>query len=143
MRPLNLRIRPVLAALALAAPGMLCAQEASKKEAAAVQSIVECLIPGLPEDWQRAEMTVELPKPGAQTGDVAYLVVRSGAEDKPEPFTPCDVRKPPRTLLDARKAQAAARRGWTRAQLVLQRDGKFGVTYEYPKNDDENRRRSK
>jgi len=129
-------MRLLLAALALAAPAVLCAQEASKKETAAVQSMLACLIQGLPEDWQRAEVTVELAKPGAATGDVAYLVSRTGAEDKPEPFTPCDVRKPPRTLLDARKTQAPGRRGWTRAQLVLQRDGKFGITYEYPKKDD-------
>ena len=128
-------MRSALAVLALAVPSLLCAQEASKRETAAVQSIVQCLMQGLPEDWQRAEMTVELAKPAAQTGDVVYLVTRTGAEDKPEPFTPCDVRKPPRTLLDARKSQAPARRGWTRAQLVLQRDGKFSINYEYPKKD--------
>ncbi|HEX2567188.1 MAG TPA: hypothetical protein VHL85_10045 [Burkholderiales bacterium] len=88
-------MRSVLAALALAMPALLCAQEASKKETAAVQSIVECLIQGLPEEWQRAEMTVELAKPGAQTGDVEYIFVRAGA-------------RAPR--LDARPARAAARR---------------------------------
>jgi hypothetical protein len=134
-------MRLLLAALALAAPALVCAQEASEKETAAVQSMLACLIQGLPEDWQRAEVTVELAKPGASTGDVVYLVSRTGAEDKPEPFTPCDVRKPPRTLLDARKAQAPGRRGWTRAQLVLQRDGTFGINYEYPRKDD--RRKSK
>jgi hypothetical protein len=132
-------MRLLLAAVALAAPALLAAQEASRKETAAVQSMLECLVQGLPEDWQRAEVTVELPKPGAETGDVEYVVVRSGAEDKPEAFTPCDVRKPPRTLLDTRKTQAPARRGWTRAQLVLQRDGKFGITYHYPKKEDARR----
>src|SRR3954471_10991677 len=111
-------MRLLLAALVLAAPALVCAQEASKKETDAVQSMLECLIQGLPEDWQRAEVTVELARPGAETGDVLYLVSRSGAEDKPEPFAPCDVRQPPRTLLDARKTQASARRGWIRAQLV-------------------------
>ena len=132
-------MRLVIAALALGAPALLCAQEASRNETAAVQGMLECLMQGLPEDWQRAEVTIELPKPLAQTGDVQYVVVRSGAEDRPEPFTPCDVRKPPRTLLDTRKTQAPARRGWTRAQLVLQRDGKFGITYDYPKKEDTRR----
>jgi len=129
-------MRALLTALVLLLPGVACAQNASDRETAAVQSMLECLMQGLPEDWQRAEMTVELAKPGADTGDVEYRVVRSGAEDKPEAFTPCDVRKPQRTLLDTRKNQAPARRGWTRAQLVLQRDGKFGINYEYPKKDD-------
>jgi len=129
-------MRAILAALTLLLPVVVCAQQASERETAAVQSMLECLMQGLPEDWQRAEVTVELSKPGADTGDVEYRVVRSGAEDKPEAFTPCDVRKPPRTLLDTRKSQAPGRRGWTRAQLVLQRDGKFGINYEYPKKED-------
>jgi hypothetical protein len=119
--------------LALALPLAARAQQASKGETAAVQSIVECLVEGLPEDWLHAEMVVELAKPLAETGDVQYLVVRQGAEDKPEVFTPCDVRKPARTLIEARKRQDPKRRGWISARLVLQRDGKFGLNYTYPK----------
>lgn len=129
-------MRALLIAVTLALPALAYAQTASEKETAAVQSMLECLVQGLPEDWRRAEMMVELAKPGADTGDVEYTVVRSGAQDKPEAFTPCDVRKPPRTLLDARKSQAPARRGWTRARLVLQSDGKFEINYEYPKKED-------
>ncbi|HZQ73094.1 MAG TPA: hypothetical protein VFB08_09275 [Burkholderiales bacterium] len=132
-------MRPLLAALVLALPTSLAAQEASKQEAAAVQSIVECLVQGLPHDWVRAEMTVELAAPGAASGDVEYTAVRRGAEDRRESFTPCDVRKPARTLLDGRKSQAAARRGWTRAVLVVQPDGKFSLNFEYPKKDDKRR----
>lgn len=136
-------MRHVLAVLALALPASLCAQEASKQDTRVVQSIVECLVQGLPEDWVRAEMTVELATPGAQTGDVEYTVVRRGAEEHRESFTPCDLRKPPRTLLDARKSQPPAKRGWTRAQLVLQRDGKFGLNYQYPKKNEDTRRQTK
>ena len=120
-------------ALAIAAPFGAQAQVASKGETSAVQSIVECLIEGLPEDWVRAEMVVELSKPGAESGDVQYLAAREEAPDKPEVFTPCDVRKPARTLIEARKRQAPSRRGWTTARLVLERDGKFALNYEYPK----------
>src|SRR3954453_13017324 len=126
-------MRHFLLAVVLLAPLLASAQVASKKETSAVQSIVECLVEGLPEDCTRDEMIVELAKPGAETGDVHYLVARKEADDKLEPFTPCDVRKPARTLLEARKAQTAKRRGWTAAKLLLQRDGKFGITYEYPK----------
>ena len=128
-------LRTFLALLALLAPLRGPAQEASKHETRVVQTIVECLTAGLPEDWVRAEMTVELAKPGASTGDVLYLVARKDAEDKLEPFTPCDFRKPARTLLETRKSQPKARQGWTGAKLVLQRDGKFALNYEYPKKD--------
>jgi len=130
-------LRAALVALALAAPASSGAQDASKQETRVVQSIVECLVAGLPEDWVRAEMRVELAKPGATTGDVQYLAARKDAEDKLEPYTPCDFRKPARTLLETRKSQPQARRGWTGAKLVLQRDGKFSLNYEYPKKDTE------
>jgi len=128
-------LRTLLALLALLVPPCAPAQEASKHETRVVQSVVECLVAGLPEDWVRAEMIVELAKPGAITGDVQYLVARKDAEDKLEPFAPCDFRKPARTLLETRKSQPAAKRGWTGAKLVLQRDGKFALNYEYPKKD--------
>lgn len=121
-----------LASLALAVPSAQ-AQQASKGETQAVSTIVECLAVGLPEDWERVKMIVELAKPGADTGDVQYLVARAAAPDKFEPFTPCDVRKPARTLLEARKTLAPKRRAWTAATLLLQRDGKFALNYDYPK----------
>ena len=117
----------------IAAPGLAAAQAASKAETQAVNKIVECLIQGVPEDWQRVEMIVELAKPGAETGDVQYLVTRAETADKQEPFTPCDLRQPVFTLLDARKALSPSRRNWTAAKLVLLRDGKFGLNYDYPK----------
>lgn len=123
----------LLLAIALAAPAAVTAQEASAAEQKAVSAIVECLLEGLPEDWRRVEMVVELAKPGAETGDVQYRVTRGDTPDQYESFTPCDVRKPARTLLDARKSQPAERRGWTGARLLLQRDGKFGLHYDYPK----------
>jgi hypothetical protein len=129
-------LRVLLPALALAATGGAGAQEASKQETRVVQSIVECLVVGLPEDWVRAEMIVELAKPGASTGEVRYLVARKDAEDQLEPYTPCDFRKPARTLLETRNSQKPARRGWTGAKLLLQRDGKFAINYDYPKKDE-------
>jgi hypothetical protein len=131
MRPM----RASLIALLLAVPALALGQEASKQETRVVQSVVECLVAGLPEGWTHAEMIVELAKPGDSTGDVLYLVARKDAEDKLEPFTPCDFRKPARTLLETRKSQPPAKRGWTKARLVLQSDGKFALNYEYPKKE--------
>ena len=112
---------------------MSVAQDASLPETRAVTSIVECLVEGLPEDWRRVQMVVELERPGAETGSVQYLVSRAGSPDQFEAFQPCDLRKPARTLIDARNDQATDKRGWTTARLLLQRDGKFGLSYDYPK----------
>ena len=122
-----------LAAVALGAAAQAPARkEASKSENSAVTSIVECMAPGLPEDWKEAVMVMQLEKPGAETGAVQYLVARGSATVPDERFTPCDVRKPALTLLEARKQQTAAQRGWTGARVTIYRDGKFSVKYEYP-----------
>jgi len=129
---MSIAFRALAAALALAAPVCARAQAASAAEIKAVQSIVECLGQGLPPDFKRAEMIVELAKPGAKTGDVQYILAR-GDPEQLEPFTPCDVRKPPRLLLDLRSRLAVKRRGWTKAYLVVQPDGQFSLSYDYPK----------
>ena len=78
-------------------------------------------------------MVVELSRPGESTGDVRYLVARDSMGDKLEPFTPCDTDLPARILVDLRGAQPAERRGWTAARLVVERDGRFRLNYDFPK----------
>jgi len=107
-------------------------QDASAAEARAVQSIVECMVPGLPENWRRAVMVVALAKPGDETGAVKYLVQRGDSEEELEPFMPCDAKKPARTLIEARRLQLPRRRGWTGARLSILPDGKFALKYDYP-----------
>lgn len=106
---------------------------ASAAEGRVVNAIVDCMATGLPDDWREAVMVVELAKPGDQTGKVQYLVARGTATQPTEPFTPCDMRKPAMTLLDARLELPAERQGWTGARVSVQRDGKFGLKYDYPK----------
>lgn len=123
-----------IAALAVAlAPALASAQQASPEERKAVAAIAKCLAEGLPRQWQRVLMIVHLPSPGAQTGDVQYLVAPAGAGGQLEPFTPCDVKRPTRLLLDLRQRLPAARRGWTSARLALEPDGRFALNYGYPK----------
>lgn len=109
------------------------AQDASAPETRAATAIVECLIAGLPEDWQRAEMEVKLAKPGDATGTARYLMARgkSGVV-KMEPFEPCNARKPMMTLIEARRLLLPRRQGWTGALLTIDREGKFGLKYSYP-----------
>jgi hypothetical protein len=123
------------AAGVLAVPGSALAQAASAAETGAVQSIVECLGQGLPAEFKRAEMIVELATPGAKTGDVQYVLVR-GEPEQLQSFTPCDLKKPARLMLELRERLAVKRRGWIKAHLVVQPDGKFSLNYEYPKVED-------
>jgi len=122
-----------LRAPAQKAPPQSSSQAASPNENETVIEIVKCMIAGLPEDWSVAAMEINLEKPFDTTGDVRYFVAR-GPDTKPtEPFTPCDVAQPARTLIEARKTQPRERQGWIGARVTVFRDGKFGIRYGYPK----------
>jgi len=107
-------------------------QAASSNENETVMAIAQCLLAGLPEDWSVAAMEINLEKPFDTTGDVRYFVARGGETKPTEPFTPCDVAQPARTLIEARKTQPPDRQGWIGARLTVFRDGKFGIRYGYP-----------
>jgi hypothetical protein len=108
-------------------------QPASEQETRLLGTIAQCLIEGLPSDWQRAQVTVELATPGVPGGAVRYLFSRVLSRDQLETFVPCDERKPAQTLMEIRALQAPERKGWKTARFVLTRDGKFDLTYDYPK----------
>jgi len=127
-------MRYLLLAAALLAPLQpLSAQEANQTELEAITEIAQCMVEGLPENWVTAHMIVELSQPGDSTGGVRYLVARKDAEDKLEPFTPCDHDRPPSILVSLRGVQPVERQGWTTARLVVERDGKFRLNYDFPK----------
>lgn len=115
------------------APPQSSSQAASTNENQTIMEIAGCMLPGLPEDWSVAAMEINLEKPFDVTGDVRYFMAR-GEETKPsEPFTPCDVAQPARTLIEARQTQPRERQGWIGARVTIFRDGKFGIRYGYPK----------
>lgn len=116
-----------------AAPAAGFAQTASISETNAVARIAECLIVGAPSDWKTLYMVVELTEPGAQTGQVRYLVARESAPDQRETYVPCDLKKPAQLLIESRKWQVPERQGWTGARLTLHESGKFELNYDYPK----------
>lgn len=127
--------RPLIAAAAAALlqshAGL--AQEANATQLEAISEIASCMAQGLPQDWAAAHMIVELERPGDSTGKVRYIATRKDAEDKFEPFTPCDTERPPVVLIGLRKLEPAERRGWTTARLVVERDGRFRLNYDFPK----------
>lgn len=118
--------------LLAAAPVIGFGQTASREEGQAVTQIAECMAKGPPEDWQRLYMIIELPEPGAPAGRVRYMATRDFAPD-PVAYTPCDPQKPAKILMDARETQPPERRNWTGARLVIHRNGRFDLNYDYPK----------
>jgi hypothetical protein len=123
----------LLAAAALLPFQPVLAQEANQNEMQAVSEIAQCMAQGLPDNWASAQMIVDLARPGESTGAVRYLVARKDAEDKLEPFRPCDTDLPATILVGLRGLQPVDRRGWTSARLVVTRDGNFKLNYDFPK----------
>jgi len=110
------------------------AQQATEAQTQVLLDITKCLAAGLPDSWEEAEMLVELEKPGAETGNVRYLVRRRLSGGQYEPFRPCDERQAAQALVrDFRKLQTAKQRNWKGARFVIHRDGKFDLTFDYPK----------
>jgi len=129
----HLLIIALLAAAPLLSPSWAQAQNASEAETAVLSEIAKCLVVGLPQDWQRAQVVVELKEPGAPEGEVRYLFSRTLTRDQLERFTPCDEQAPARAMVGLRGAQPPEKRGWKSARFLLNRDGKFDLSYDYPK----------
>ena len=108
-------------------------REAAEFENRAMAEIVDCLVQGLPEQWYRASMEINLEKPFDETGSVRYGFARSESEPPVEPFEPCDVKRPARTLIELRSRLPRERQGWIGAQVTVLRDGRFGIRYGFPK----------
>jgi hypothetical protein len=120
----------VLGVLALPAT----AEQATDEQTKVLLDIAKCLAAGLPENWEQAEMLVELAEPGAETGNVRYLVRRTLSGGVFEPFRPCDERQAAQALVrDFRKLQKNDQRAWKGARFVVHRDGKFDLTFDYGK----------
>jgi hypothetical protein len=106
---------------------------ASEAESRAVADIIDCMVQGLPDSWRQATMEINLEKPFDETGSVRYVFTSQEDTTPTEPFTPCDVKRPARTVIELRNTLAPARRGWIGAQVSVLRDGRFGIRYGYPK----------
>ena len=129
----TLGMRHALIMLLLAAiPAIGFGQTASKAEAEVAQEIAKCMLETAPSDWQKLFMIIELPEAGAPAGRVRYMATRDFAPD-PVAYTPCDPQVPANLLMEARETQATERRGWTGARLIISRDGRFDLNYDYPK----------
>jgi hypothetical protein len=123
----------ILAAL-LAAPLACRAENITADQSKVLQQIGECLVAGLPADWREAEMYVTLKKAGAETGDARYTMIRSLSGGQVENFLPCANKQPAKTFVtQIRKLQPQDKRGWTSARFTVYREGRFDLTFDYPK----------
>ena len=128
--------RLLLLAFLLALPFAAAAQDASEAQTKVLQEIGNCLSKGLPPDWRQAEMFVTLRKPGDETGSARYTMIRSLSGGEIETFLPCSERNPAKTfVMEVRKHQAKDKRGWTSARFTIYREGKFDLTFDYPKQN--------
>lgn len=107
-------------------------REAADFENRAMADIVDCMVQGLPGEWYRATMEINLDKPFDETGSVRYAFSRSPDEPPAEAFQPCDVKRPARTIIELRSRLPRDRQGWVGAQVTVLRDGRFGIRYGYP-----------
>lgn len=124
--------RVLASAFLLLAALPAAAQQPTAQQEAVLTDIAKCLVAGLPEDWEQAEMTIKLPASDTDKGDVRYVFRRKLSGGTFENFRPCDAQMPPRALAGLRELQPPERRGWEGARFVMHRDGKFDVTFDYP-----------
>jgi hypothetical protein len=96
-------------------------------------SIAKCMVAGLPQDWYQAQVTVTLDQPGGANGEGRYTFTRQLTRGEVEPFTPCGNLNPAKLLVEARGLQPPEQRQWQSARFILHRDGKFDLTFDYPK----------
>jgi len=108
-------------------------RDAAEFETRAMADIVDCMVQGLPDEWYRATMEINLDKPFDETGSVRYAFARHDGEPPVEPFTPCDVKRPAKTLIELRNRLPSDRQGWIGAQVTVLKDGRFGIRYGFPK----------
>ncbi|HEX7249469.1 MAG TPA: hypothetical protein VF262_03675 [Burkholderiales bacterium] len=128
--------RSLLLAVLATLPLCAAAQGAPEAQTKVLQDIAGCLSKGLPPDWRQAEMFVTLRKPGDETGSARYTMIRNLTGGEIENFLPCSDRNPAKMLVtEVRKHQAGDKRGWTRARFTIYREGKFDLTFDYPKRN--------
>lgn len=113
------------------------AEEKPQTLESVVQEIADCVLAGLPRDWALAQIEVsELGRDGKQREFEARYSYR-GADGKSAVFAPCDLRAPAMNVYKLNAALEPDKRNWIRAILMLSKDGKFELQYDYPKKDEE------
>ena len=102
-------------------------------EAKLIESVFNCLAPGLPPDWKRA--WVEITDQGGGKAKNSKFRVSNirDINDEGEPLEPCNAQELTGRIVGLNDKLPPDRRAWTRALLVIDSDGEYELTYEYAK----------
>ena len=120
--------------VALAAPSSAAVPAAPMAiEGKLIESIFNCLSPGLPPDWKRA--WVEITDQGiGREKDAKFRVSNIGhVTDEGEPLVPCNAAALTGSIVGLNEKLPPERRAWTRALLVIDSDGEYELSYDYNK----------
>ena len=101
-------------------------------EARLIESIFACLSPWLPQDWKKA--WIEITDVGAgKEKDSKFFVTNQYGDDTGEPLVPCNAPAVTRGIISLNEKLPPDRRGWARARLVIDSEGDYELSYDYPK----------
>ena len=126
-------IPPAPAAGAAApATGASAADDKTTSAEMVIQSIADCVLAGLPADWNLAQIEVKEIGRDDKQRDFEASYSYLDASGKRGAFSPCDPREPALNVYKLNGALDPAKRNWIRAVLVLSKEGKFELQYDYP-----------
>ena len=98
-----------------------------------IESIFNCLSPGLPPDWKRAWVEIT-DQGGGKEKDTKFRVSNIGhSSDEGEALVPCNASALTGSIVGLNEKLPPDRRAWTRALLVIESDGEYELSYEYAK----------
>lgn len=98
-----------------------------------IESVFNCLSPGLPPDWKRAWVEITDQGGGKERNSKFRVSNILDISDEGEPLVPCNEQELTRRIVGLNDKLPPDRRAWTRALLVIDSDGEYELTYEYPK----------
>lgn len=95
-----------------------------------IENIFMCLSPGLPQDWKKTWIVVTAN--GGKHASKFYFATDLG-DDVGEELKPCDAQEVTRRIAGLNDKLPPDRRGWSRAVLLIDNEGDFEISYDYPK----------
>ena len=120
--------------VALAAPSTASALAAPVAiDVKLIESIFNCLSPGLPQDWKRAWVEITDQGGGKEKNSRFRVSNIRDSIDEGEPLVPCNARELTGRIVGLNDKLPPDRRAWTRALLTIDSDGEYELTYEYAK----------
>ena len=124
--------KPLGQEVALAAPSSAPAGPMAI-ETKLIESVFNCLSPGLPPDWKRAWVEITDQGGGKEKNSKFRVSNIRDVDDEGDPLVPCNAQELTRRIVSLNDKLPPDRRAWTRALLVIDSDGEYELSYEYAK----------